>query len=281
MKNKIHFLLLFGFISAPSFTQQVVFPELSGFKIRTNYPIYLPENLWDFINGAADTYLSYDFVDLHVTEYKKGRDIIKLEIYQHADHTMAFGIYSSERSPSFRFLNIGSQGYIADGAINFFKGKYYVKLKTYSKNPKILQATESLAMKVAGTLEGEGTMPSMLSLFPPEGRKMNEESFINESVLGHSFLNKAFKAVYQVGPDNFSIFIIQNNSPEANRKTIETYVASTGIDAVDSGEGRYMIRDGYNGTIFLAGKNNKTVIISGLAKDQADLADKYTSEILK
>jgi len=42
-----------------------------------------------------------------------------------------------------------------------------------------------------------------------------------------------------------------------------------------------MLKDGYNGTIFLAWKDSLMVLISGLAKDQADIADKYISEILK
>ena len=41
-----------------------------------------------------------------------------------------------------------------------------------------------------------------------------------------------------------------------------------------------MFTDGYNGTVFLSWKGNQIVIITGLAKDQADIADKYTSEIL-
>jgi hypothetical protein len=48
----------------------------------------------------------------------------------------------------------------------------------------------------------------------------------------------------------------------------------------DPMETRYIFTDGYNGTIFLAWKENLMVIISGLAKDQAGLAEKYTSEIL-
>jgi hypothetical protein len=42
-----------------------------------------------------------------------------------------------------------------------------------------------------------------------------------------------------------------------------------------------MLKDGYNGTIFLAWKENLIVIISNLSKDQAEIADRYTSEILK
>ena len=138
MRNKILFGFLLVVLSGSAFAQEFAFPKLAGYKMTTNYPVYGPENLWDFINGAADTYLSYGFVDLHVAEYKKGKNVIKLEIYRHSDNTLAFGIYSTERSPSFRFMNLGAQGYIADGAINFFKGNYYVKIRTYSKSEKTL-----------------------------------------------------------------------------------------------------------------------------------------------
>jgi hypothetical protein len=281
MQKRIMLFLAIGLISTASIAQEIVFPQLKGFKIKTEYPVYLPDNLWDFIDGAADTYLSYGFADLHVAEYKKGKAGIKLEIYRHGDNTLAFGIYSSERSPSYRFVNLGAQGYISDGVINFFKGNYYVKIRTYSKKEKVLQAEESLANRVAGMLSGETAMPELLSKFPSEGKKLNEETFINESVLGHSFLNKAFRVPYQVGTDEFVIYISEGSSPEATKKTAETYIASTGITPVGTGDSKFMLMDGYNGTIFLAWKDKTMVMISGLAKDQAEIADRYSSEILK
>lgn len=281
MLNRIILLLAVGFISTASLAQDIVFPQLNGYKIKSDYPVYLPDNLWDFINGAADNYLANGFVDLHVAEYKKGKAVIKAEIYRHSSNTLAFGIYSSERSPSFRFTDLGAQGYIADGSINFFKGNYYIKIRTYSKKEKVLQAEETLANRIAGMLTGEEAMPEMLSLFPAEGKKANEETFINESVLGHSFLNKAFKAAYRIGNDEFSVFISDAASPEAAKKSAETYIASTGISSVETADSKFMLMDGYNGTIFLAWKDKRIVIISGLVKDQAEIADRYTSEILK
>jgi hypothetical protein len=281
MKNKLFaglfMLLLFG----SAYAQELSLPELEGYKKSTNYPVFKPDNLWDYINGAADTYLAYGFIDLHVAEYKKGKNVIKLEIYKHADNTLAFGIYSTERSPSFRFMNLGAQGYVADGAINFFKGNYYVKLRTFSKNEKTLRSNESLALKVSNMLGGVSEMPSVLSRFPEAGKKINEETYINESVLGHKFLNKAYKAIYEEGSDNFSIFIIENSSREELKKSVSAYLAATGEDPTEAESGRYMLKDGYNGTIFLSWKDNYIVIISGLSKDQSDIADKYTSEILK
>jgi hypothetical protein len=281
MKN----LLLTGFFLVLFFgsanAQEFAFPELEGFKKTTTFPVFGPENLWDYINGAADTYLAYGFVNLHVAEYKKGKNVIKLEVYQHTSSTLAFGIYSTERSPSFRFMNLGAQGYIADGAINFFKGNYYVKLRTFSKSEKILRSNETLALKVANMLGGSSEMPAVLSKFPETGKKVNEETFINESVLGHKFLNKAYKAIYEVGADNFSIFILENSSPKEVKTIVDAYLAAIGEDALESESGRYMLKDGYNGTIFLSWKDNNIVIISGLSKDQSEIADRYTTEILK
>jgi len=65
-------------------------PELQGFKKTSNYPVYTSDNLWDFINGGRYV-LSYSFVDLHVEEYTKGKNVIKLEIYKHKDEIQAFG----------------------------------------------------------------------------------------------------------------------------------------------------------------------------------------------
>ena len=281
MRNKTLIGLLLIIVPVTMHAQNFKFPELAGYKTETNYPVFTPENLWDFINGAADTYLSYGFIDLHVAEYKKGKNVIKLEIYKHGNNTMAFGIYSSERSPSFNFINLGAQGYITGGAMNFFEGDYYIKIRTYSKKEKTLQAAQSLAYKVSDMLNGDSKMPAMLSRFPSNGKKINEETYINESVLGHKFLSKAFKTNYEVGSDNFSIFIQEHNSPQEAARSAEDYLKSTGIEAVESASGKYALDDGYNGTVFLAWKDNIVVIISGLAKDQAEIADQYTSEILK
>lgn len=273
----VSLLLVCNSISSQTFS----FPELSGFKKVSKYPVFKPENLWDFINGAADSYLALGFVDLNVIEYKKGKNVIKLEVYKHSDNIMAFGIFASERSPSFRFLNLGAQGYITGGMINFYKGDSYVKIRTYSKDEKIIRSAETLASKVAETIQGDSEMPSVLARFPESGRKINEETYINESVLGHKFLNKAFKADYSVGPDNFSVYIMSHNSNDETWKTAEAYLSSVKIDAAESESGKYMLSDGYNGTIFLAWKEKYLVIISGLSKDQTDLADKYSSEILQ
>src|SRR5512133_2278524 len=175
MKYILSSFVFLAFTSA-LIAQELSLPELKGYKKVTSYPVFTPDNLWDFINGAADTYLAYCFADLHVAEYKKGKNVIKLEVYRHIDHTLAFGIYSTERSPSFTFLNIGAQGYSADGSLNFFQGNYYVKIRTYSKSEKTIKDSEALARQVSELLKGETSVPPLLALFPQNGKKVNEET---------------------------------------------------------------------------------------------------------
>jgi hypothetical protein len=280
--RRIYFaLFLFSASVISGLAQDISLPELQGYKKVTNYPVFTPDNLWDFINGAADTYLSLGFEELHVAEYVKGKNTIKLEIYRHKDATQAFGIYSSERSASFRFLNIGAQGYKADGSLNFLKGRYYVKIRTNSSSEKILLSLETLALRVADMLPGDAVLPKVLSDFPESGRKKNEETYIRDGVLGHEFLQGAYKAIYEAGETTFSIFIFDKTTPEECRKTVNIWLAKAGIDPDDPAAGKYVFRDGYNGDIFLSWKENRMVVIQGLAKDQTDVAGRYTTEILK
>ncbi len=267
-------------LAGPVLSQGFSFPELQGYRKNTTFPVYTIENLKEFKSNFAEICLSYGFIDLNIAEYRKGKNEIRVEIYQHSANHLAFGIYSLERSASYRFLNLGAQGYANDGFISFFIGMYYVRIRAVPSTEKNLQMAESVALRVSNMLPGNPEMPQPLLLFPETGRKINEETFINENVLGHKFLTGAYKAVYEVGPDIFSVYLIEKQTVSDTWKTADSYLKQAGEDVTESENGKYVISDGYNGTIFLTWAEKTIVIISGLSKDQADIADQYTSEII-
>jgi len=281
MKYYILPVLIFLLGIKAGYSQKIAFPELEGFRKVTSYPVFNPDNLFDFIDGAAENYNMYGFEELNVAEYLKGKNTIKLEIYRHKDNINAFGIYSSERSSSFRFINVGTQGYKTDEVLNFFKGRYYVKLRTNSTSDKITRMLETLALRVADAIPGEAVMPKTLGELPENGRKRNEETYINEGVLGHKFLKGAFRVSYEIADNVFSVYLIDCRNQEECLKTVNAYLALTGQDKEESGSGKYAFNDGYNDNIFLAWKESRIVIIQGLQKDQTDIADRFTSEILR
>jgi len=262
--------------------QEPQFPAFSSYKIEKNYPVYTPDDLWDYINGAAESYISLGFTDLYIAEYTRGKKVnIKAEVYCHLSPVFAFGIYALERSPSYNFIDMGVQGYTEEGLVNFTKGNYYVKVTTHSKSKKALASVRNIAGVIEQSLEGTTSMPALMNMFPEKGKLPNEEMYLSESVLGHEFLRNAFRANYELGDETFTIYIFNPVSEEANREMLDKYLAKQGLTATDSADGKFFFKDGYNGDIFLAWKSEFTVLITGLNESGASIANEYINQIIR
>jgi hypothetical protein len=261
------------------FAQHGLFPALKGYKMVNDYPVYTPDDLWNYIDGAADAYLALGFVDLNITEYVKGKKNIKAEIYRFGDDAMAFGIYSQERSPGYNFIKVGVQGFNEEGLVYFYKDRYYVKIMTHSQSRRVNEDMNSLAQMISDRIEGKNEFPALLKLFPPEGLLKNQETFILESVLGHEFLRGAFRASYEIDNDRFDIYLF-------NCKSIAEAAEMAGKLAGDAFSGnedtfKYVFEDGFNGVLYMAQQRERMVIISGLDKNSTALAERYISAMLR
>ena len=53
------------------------------------------------------------------------------DIFDMGSAENAFGMYSSERSPKYDFIPMGTEGYRNEGIINFLQDRYYVKLAAF------------------------------------------------------------------------------------------------------------------------------------------------------
>ncbi|MFO8235576.1 MAG: DUF6599 family protein [Bacteroidales bacterium] len=184
-----------------------MFPEVEGWEVNVGDQVYNPDNLWDLINGAADTYLSYNFQNLYTAEYSKtGDESVKAYIFKHGDNANAFGIYSQEKNRDYDFFDIGAQGFKSSGALYFIKGPYYVQLSTNDEG--VYDELEPLAREIDKSLEADTKMPGEISFFPEEGKVENSERFIAEDFLGYNYMHSAFLADYKDNDDEFQMFIL-------------------------------------------------------------------------
>jgi hypothetical protein len=257
---------------------QQLFPELKGYKMASDYPVYIPDDLWDYINGAADAYLALGFIDLNISEYVKGREVIKAEIYRFGDDAEAFGIYSMERSPGYSFIPVGVQGYREEGLVHFYKDRYYIKIMTHSRSRKAGEKMEELARLIDDRIEGSNKFPELLNLFPAEGRLANEETYLLESVLGHGYLRNAFRATYEVSGERFDIYLFRcSDSDEA-----AAMASKLAGDSFMPGDEvfKYAFEDGFNGVLHLARQGSRLIVVSGLGFDQTTLAESYITRMV-
>jgi hypothetical protein len=250
------------------------FPEITGWRQSEEIQTYKPETLFEYINGAADLYLAYDFQELRVAEYSNEKKAsVILEIYHHKTPLDAFGIYSQERLSDANFLDIGAQAYIEPNVLNFLAGPYYVKINSFNTGPDDREILIAFAKKISTKLGEKGTLPSILSSFPEEGKKKNSEKFINKNFLSYSFLHSAFTADYERSGRKFKLFIIEGLERDDCRAMIQKYLQQTGNPAKDAVEGRYVMSDPYNGEVDLHWKGKN--IWGILNVSDASLRSKY------
>lgn len=203
-----------------------ILPSFKDWTPKGKPAFYTPDNLFEYINGAADVFLSYDFEKLASLTYENAKKhTFTMDVYRHSDERNGFGIYSQEKPEKGEFLNIGAQGYYEKGVLNFLKGSYYVKIAGFDLGDNDRKVLTMAAEILAKKLEGSKTFPAVLSCFPIEGKKTNTERYIAQNFLGHSFLNSAFVADYKIKDQKFQLFIIQKEKAENVNKMLDSYLA--------------------------------------------------------
>jgi len=272
-------LLVLLTLAVSQLAGQQVFPELKGYRSSSDYPVYTPDDLWNYINGAADAYLALGFIDLNISEYVKGKSSIKAEIYRFGDDSRAFGIYSMERSPGYNFIPLGVQGYKEEGLVHFYKGGYYVKIMSHSASKKVSGAMLELAGLISSRLEGSNQFPALLKQFPAAGLLQNQETYVLESILGHDFLRGAFRASYEVDGDRFDIYLFSREEPAEVAKMASRLAGDAW--SPDEEIFKYAFEDGFNGALHMARKAGTMIVVSGLGLDRTALAERYITMMLE
>lgn len=228
-------------------------PELPGWASAEAIRVFEPETLFEHINGAAESYLGYDFRELAVGQFRReaGTGELTVEIYDMGRPRNAFGIYSAERYPESRFVPVGVQGYLEDGLLNFLAGQFYVKLMCYDCGSETESVLESAARSVAGKAGDGSGFPSVLSAFARPELVANSERFILRNFLGRSFLEAGYTALYRRGGEELEAFIIEGRSGEEAEAMLRRLADEAGAGSPPDEDSAYRWTDRYLGHMFV------------------------------
>jgi len=270
--------LIFGIIiflwASGSEGKEFNFPGLTGWKQSGEIQTFTPKTLFEYINGAADLYIMYDFQELKVAEYRNEKKAsVTVEVYKHKTPTHAFGIYSQERLPNTNFIDVRAQGYIENNVLNFLTGPYYVKMASYNTGAEDREILLTFAKKMSENLGTKGTLPAILSSFPEEGKKKNSEKFINKNFLGYSFLHSAFTADYELSGKKFKLFVIEGVDQKDCNEMVQKYLQQSSNTGKNIVESIYTISDPYHGEVEFHWKGK--FIWGALNLADASLRSKY------
>jgi len=228
-------------------------PQVAGWSIEETVEVFDSSNLYDRINGAAPGFILFNFIELICFEYVKtdGGDnpsYISIQVYRHASHEDAFGIYASERPSESNFLTIGAEGYQEGSMLNFFVDDLYVKMESPSVDEGVVKAIQQIASGFGDKINPQPVFPVQLQFFPAENKIPRSELYIPTGFLGHEFLNKAFTANYQVTGKKYMLFIMDTGNIDQAKATLTRYFQFTKQNT-KLREGRLTIRDRFNGDL--------------------------------
>ncbi len=264
--------------------------EIRGWMTDGESGLYDSEDLWEYIDGAAEHFLAYGFKKALVQYYTGPGGIeLKVEIYEHENSLMAFGIYSQHRSPGAAILDFGNEAFGDDLSLNFWQGDFFVRIYGYEEGGETGKALKEFAAAISGKITDPGAAPLELSLFPEDGMIAHSTTYLTEGVLGTGKLPPAFTARYEQGGGNGRLYIITMETEKEAEGVFDWYAGEIGavVEKTGSGKGEYTEGTGeapYRGrvTIFLSGR--RIGILTGFEGDggiERTLASKAVEKFRK
>lgn len=257
MKPAIFIIIVFALFAAgdicagDEYTGESVLPVFPGWKMDGRPQIYLPENLFEYIDGAADAYIVFGFQELITAAYNtKIGYSITIDIYRHDTARNAFGIYSREKPTAGKFLRLGMEGYYAKGLLNVVSDNYYIKLASFGfgRGDEVFLA--SAARAALSRLKASSDTLKALLCFPVEGRIPHSERYAAKRFLGHEFLHSAFIADYEEEggkkeSSRFRLFIIEAENEENAARMLKDYISFVEKEKkrVNNQNGVYLLED--------------------------------------
>lgn len=153
----------------------LLLPEvIPGWIVLEKDQIYNRKNLYDYIDGGAELYLSYGFKKvINRTYTKTGQPDVVVDIFDMGTSQNAYGVFSQAMEEVNDAFGQGSQ--YAEGLMLFWKDRYYISILTFPETVESKRAVFDLAKKIETAIANEGPLPRILNLLP-------QQSLVKESI---------------------------------------------------------------------------------------------------
>jgi len=128
---------------------------------------YTGKDLFEYINGGAEMYLSYGLIGMKGYKYNAEElPQITVEVYEMTEGKNAFGVFTQSRDKDESDYGQGSQDY--GDAILFWKGSYFIAVSAHQETQESREAMRHFASILEQSIPEEGEIPSVVGALPKE-----------------------------------------------------------------------------------------------------------------
>ena len=179
--------------------QEYVPTEINGWKAQDEVETYDRETIFDYIDGAGEVYLMYDFQKVIVCHFTKTEQPnILLELFDMGSSQDAYGIFSHAREGEDQGIGQGSE--YRGGLLCFWKSKFFVCVLSERETQEAKKAVEDVARNIAEKIDVTGTEPAMLGYLPTEGLESNTVRYFHKHTTLNYHYYIASRNILNLGP---------------------------------------------------------------------------------
>jgi len=143
--------------------------DVPGWALKDAPQVYKGEDLFTYIDGGAEIYHEYGFRQVLAQDFvDKNQKGVTLEIYEMADPTAAFGIFSFKASGQGRPADIGTDSEFEDYYLHFWKGPFLVTVTGFEANPECREGVMAIARATGARISETAGRPAFLSKLPAD-----------------------------------------------------------------------------------------------------------------
>ena len=169
---------------------------------------YVADNLFEYMDGNAEGYLTYGFVKMQGVTCKKGEVTFVVDLSDFGDPDSAYGMFTSNVDGRQPRQKIGMEGQIVPRRAFFAKGQYFLEIAANPEGDYTAVLKEWMAA-FEKLIPGSTTLPAALTWFPTEQR--DSLRLVPQSVFGIRALKRGYAAQYAYG----KAFVVLESTPQS------------------------------------------------------------------
>ena len=161
--------IVFAEAKGPQNMNSFIMPEqINGWSAGDRKQRYSRDNIFNYMNGAGEMYMAYNFQELFVWEYSQSSaPPIIAEIYRMSSSEDAYGVFTNDTDGN--VIDMGQGAIYAQGLLRVWKGHFFIRLLAQRETDETKAAIMKLGQTVIDSIANEGRMPVLLKYLPPGG----------------------------------------------------------------------------------------------------------------
>jgi hypothetical protein len=183
---------------SPGETPATLPPELAALSAPETF---VPDDLFNKIDGKADLYLTAGFVQLRCQRFalKAANDTwMEWFVYDMGALPQAFSVFSLQRRAEAQTIDLTEFAYQTQNALFFVCDRYYVEAVTAMPTEPMMAAMRTMARQFVVANPAGATRILELKLFPPENLEVGSQGLQVADAFGFDRFTNVFTAKYRL-----------------------------------------------------------------------------------